>query len=136
MIFSKSRPVKIVLVGTGGTGGYIVPQLYRLLYALDRPIRVILCDGDLVEAVSYTHLRGFSPSLLSCAGGANGTTLLVASAVVAAGAGAVTTGAAAAGAVAAVSYTHLDVYKRQPLSRSSVPAVPLCSTKAYPPYQL
>lgn len=49
MIFSKSRPVKIVLVGTGGTGGYIVPQLYRLLYALDRPIRVILCDGDLVE---------------------------------------------------------------------------------------
>ena len=49
MIFSKSRPVKIVLVGTGGTGGYIVPQLYRLLYALDRPIRVILCYGDLVE---------------------------------------------------------------------------------------
>lgn len=49
MIFSKSRPVKIVLVGTGGTGGYIVPQLYRLLYALDRPIWVILCDGDLVE---------------------------------------------------------------------------------------
>ena len=49
MIFSKSLPVKIVLVGTGGTGGYIVPQLYRLLCSLNRHIRVILCDGDLVE---------------------------------------------------------------------------------------
>lgn len=37
MIFSKSRPVKIVLVGTGGTGGYIVPQLYnRYLHRYDK----------------------------------------------------------------------------------------------------
>lgn len=58
MIFSKSRPVKIVLVGTGGTGGYIVPQLYRLLYALDRPIRVRLglrsSDKDKVCALPGT----------------------------------------------------------------------------------
>lgn len=32
MKFSKERPVKIVLLGVGGTGGYIAPHLYRLLY--------------------------------------------------------------------------------------------------------
>ena len=49
MIFSKTRPVKIILLGAGGTGGYIAPHLYRLLYSLDRPVKFILCDGDTVE---------------------------------------------------------------------------------------
>ncbi len=49
MIFSKTRPVKIVMIGTGGTGGHIAPHLYRLLCALDRPVRFIVCDGDTVE---------------------------------------------------------------------------------------
>lgn len=49
MKFSKERPVKIILLGVGGTGGYIAPHLYRLLYALDRPVRFIICDGDVVE---------------------------------------------------------------------------------------
>ena len=49
MIFSKKRPVKIVMIGAGGTGGHIAPPLYRLLYALDRPVRFIVCDGDIVE---------------------------------------------------------------------------------------
>lgn len=49
MKFSRTRPVKIVLIGTGGTGGHIAPHLYRLLYALDRPVKLILCDGDVVE---------------------------------------------------------------------------------------
>ena len=49
MIFSKTRPVKIVMIGAGGTGGHIAPHLYRLLRALDRPVRFIVCDGDTVE---------------------------------------------------------------------------------------
>lgn len=49
MTFSRQRSVKLVLLGTGGTGGHIAPHLYRLLYALDRPVRLILCDGDTVE---------------------------------------------------------------------------------------
>ena len=49
MIFSKERPVKIVMIGAGGTGGHIAPHLYRLLYALERPVKFIVCDGDIVE---------------------------------------------------------------------------------------
>lgn len=49
MIFSKIRPVKIVMIGAGGTGGHIAPHLYRLLYALERPAQFIVCDGDIVE---------------------------------------------------------------------------------------
>lgn len=49
MIFSKTRPVKIVMIGAGGTGGHIAPHLYRLLYALERPVQFIICDGDIVE---------------------------------------------------------------------------------------
>lgn len=49
MIFSKTRPVKIVMIGAGGTGGHIAPHLYRLLYALERPVQFIVCDGDIVE---------------------------------------------------------------------------------------
>lgn len=49
MIFSKERPVKIVMIGAGGTGGHIAPHLYRLLYALERPVKFIICDGDIVE---------------------------------------------------------------------------------------
>ena len=49
MIFSKSRPVKVVMLGAGGTGAHIAPHLYRLLYALERPVKFIICDGDKVE---------------------------------------------------------------------------------------
>lgn len=49
MKFSRERPVKIVMLGAGGTGGHIAPHLYRLLYALERPVRFIICDGDIVE---------------------------------------------------------------------------------------
>ena len=49
MKFSLTRPVKIVMLGAGGTGGHIAPHLYRLLYALNRPVRFIICDGDVVE---------------------------------------------------------------------------------------
>lgn len=49
MKFSANRPVKIVMLGCGGTGGHIAPHIYRLLYSLDRPVRFIIADGDVVE---------------------------------------------------------------------------------------
>ena len=60
MKFSKSRPVKIVQLGAGGTGGHIAPHLYRLLYSLDRPVRYIICDGDVVEEKNLVR-QNFTP---------------------------------------------------------------------------
>lgn len=47
-------PVKIIMLGAGGTGAHIAPNLYRLLFALiasERPrkVRFIIADGDAVE---------------------------------------------------------------------------------------
>ncbi len=61
MKFSQSRPVKIVMLGAGGTGGHIAPHLYRLLYALDRPVRFIICDGDVIEAKNLVR-QNFTPA--------------------------------------------------------------------------
>ena len=49
MRFPMDRPVKVVMLGAGGTGGYVAPYLFRLLHMLDRPARFIICDGDIVE---------------------------------------------------------------------------------------
>ena len=49
MRFALDKPVKIVMLGAGGTGGHIAPHLYRLLHALDRPVEIIIADGDIVE---------------------------------------------------------------------------------------
>ena len=49
MKFGLDKPVRIVMIGAGGTGGHTVPHLYRLLHTLDRPVEVILVDGDMVE---------------------------------------------------------------------------------------
>ena len=61
MRFSLNRPVKVVMLGAGGTGGHIAPHLYRLLYALDRPVRFILCDGDVVEEKNLVR-QNFIPA--------------------------------------------------------------------------
>lgn len=61
MKFSLTRPVKIVMLGAGGTGGHIAPHLYRLLYALDRPVRFIICDGDVVERKNLVR-QNFTPA--------------------------------------------------------------------------
>ncbi|MBP5717482.1 MAG: ThiF family adenylyltransferase, partial [Abditibacteriota bacterium] len=61
MRFSATRPVKIVMLGAGGTGGHIAPHLYRLLYALDRPVRFIICDGDVVEEKNLVR-QNFIPA--------------------------------------------------------------------------
>jgi len=49
MKFSLRKPVKIIMLGAGGTGGHVAPHLYRLLHALDRSTEVVVCDGDIVE---------------------------------------------------------------------------------------
>ena len=49
MRYSSTAPVKIVVIGAGGTGGYVIPHLYRLGYASHRDVRIIVCDGDVVE---------------------------------------------------------------------------------------
>ena len=61
MKFSMTRPVKIVMLGAGGTGGHIAPHLYRLLYSLRRPVRFILCDGDVVEEKNLVR-QNFTPA--------------------------------------------------------------------------
>lgn len=49
MKFSLASPVKIVMPGAGGTGGYVAPHIYRLLHTLHRPVRFLIADGDIVE---------------------------------------------------------------------------------------
>lgn len=61
MKFSKTRPVKVVMLGAGGTGGHIAPHLYRLLYALGRQVRFIICDGDVVEEKNLVR-QNFIPA--------------------------------------------------------------------------
>lgn len=61
MKIPTDAPVKIVMLGAGGTGGHIAPHIYRLLYALDRPSRFIICDGDKVEFNNLVR-QNFSPA--------------------------------------------------------------------------
>ena len=61
MKFDTEKPVKIVMLGAGGTGGHIAPHIYRLLYALDRPARFIICDGDVVEQKNLVR-QNFAPA--------------------------------------------------------------------------
>jgi len=49
MKYSLNNTAKILLIGAGGTGGYIAPHLYRIAYASGRHIRIIIADGDVVE---------------------------------------------------------------------------------------
>lgn len=49
MKLAKNRPVTIVVLGAGGTGGYVIPHLYRIAFAAQRPCRIIIADGDVVE---------------------------------------------------------------------------------------
>lgn len=49
MKLAKNRPVKIVIIGAGGTGGYVIPHLYRIAFASEHRCRVIIADGDIVE---------------------------------------------------------------------------------------
>jgi hypothetical protein len=49
------------MLGAGGTGGYAAPHIYRLLHVLERPVRFIIADGDVVEEknlVRQNFVRG------------------------------------------------------------------------------
>lgn len=49
MRYSATAPIKIIVIGAGGTGGYVIPNLYRLCFARKGYTRIIICDGDAVE---------------------------------------------------------------------------------------
>ncbi len=49
MRYPTGTPVKIIMLGAGGTGSYIAMHLYRLAHCLERPVRIIIADGDSVE---------------------------------------------------------------------------------------
>lgn len=61
MKYPTDVPVKIIQLGAGGTGGHIAPHLYRLLYALNRNARYIICDGDIVEEKNLVR-QNFAPA--------------------------------------------------------------------------
>lgn len=61
MKLSKNSPVKIVVLGAGGTGGYIIPHLYRIAYATGRKCKVVIADGDVVERKNLIR-QNFSES--------------------------------------------------------------------------
>lgn len=54
MKFPTDRPVKVVMLGAGGTGGYVAPYVFRLLHMLDRPARFVVCDGDTLKLIPGT----------------------------------------------------------------------------------
>jgi len=49
MKFALNKDVSIIVFGAGGTGGHIAPNLYRLLYASDRCVKIVIADGDIAE---------------------------------------------------------------------------------------
>lgn len=53
----------IVLVGCGGTGGYIAPHLARLIKSLSRNISITFVDGDVVESKNLIRQYFIEPDL-------------------------------------------------------------------------
>ena len=49
MKYPKTAPVKVIIIGAGGTGGYVIPHLYRISFAAERSMRILVCDGGVVE---------------------------------------------------------------------------------------
>jgi len=63
MKFATNKPVKIIMLGAGGTGGHVAPHLYRLLHTLERYAKVIVCDGDIVEEKNLVRQNFISADL-------------------------------------------------------------------------
>ena len=63
MRFALNKPVKIIMLGAGGTGGHVAPNLYRLLHSLERYTKVIVCDGDIVEPKNLVRQNFISADL-------------------------------------------------------------------------
>ncbi len=60
MRLASNRPVRILVIGAGGTGGYVIPQLYRIAYSSYRKCRIIIADGDIVEEKNLIR-QNFAP---------------------------------------------------------------------------
>ena len=63
MRFSTEKPVKVTMLGAGGTGGHVAPHLYRLLHTLERPVKVVIADGDIVEQKNLVRQNFISADL-------------------------------------------------------------------------
>jgi molybdopterin/thiamine biosynthesis adenylyltransferase len=63
MRFALDKPVRIIMLGAGGTGGHAAPHLYRLLHTLERPVNVIIADGDIVEEKNLVRQNFISSDL-------------------------------------------------------------------------
>ena len=63
MRFALDKPVTIIMLGAGGTGGHIAPHLYRLLYTLPRPVKAVIADGDIVEQKNLVRQNFISADL-------------------------------------------------------------------------
>jgi PRTRC genetic system ThiF family protein len=63
MRFALDKPVKIIMLGAGGTGGHVAPHLYRLACTLPRPVKVIIADGDIVEQKNLVRQNFISADL-------------------------------------------------------------------------
>ena len=56
MKLALKRPVQILIFGAGGTGGYVIPHLYRIAFASDRKCRItelFLFAGCLLKRVFH-----------------------------------------------------------------------------------
>ena len=54
MKLALKKPVQILIIGAGGTGGYVIPHLYRIAFASDRKCRItelFLFAGCLLKRV-------------------------------------------------------------------------------------
>lgn len=58
-----NKPVKIVMIGAGGTGGHAAPNIYRLLHSIDRSAKFIIADGDVVESKNLVRQNFISADL-------------------------------------------------------------------------
>ena len=63
MRFALDRPISVTMIGVGGTGGHVAPHLYRLLYSLERHVKVVIADGDNVEKKNLVRQNFISPDL-------------------------------------------------------------------------
>lgn len=63
MKFALDKPVKIVMLGAGGTGGHASPHMYRLLHTLERSVKIIIADGDIVLSKNLVRQNFISADL-------------------------------------------------------------------------
>lgn len=49
MKFDTIDCAKIILLGAGGTGGWAASHICQMCSVLDKPIDIVICDGDIVE---------------------------------------------------------------------------------------